>query len=145
MILEDPDEVLSLDQDEDLEPRVLEPEKHKELDLIMRVQDMPKGELSCPEFPHLILIENPSPEQNIASPSRVIASIMKWNPSEEEEKLIEDSKEAMRKIYDATCTLSDLRRAKRSDLIVYVLRLKAEGKESDKAIYDTETLHVISQ
>ena len=51
----------------------------------------------------------------------------------------------MRKIYDSTYTLSDLCRAKRSDLIVYGLRLKAEGKELDKTNYDTETLHVITQ
>ena len=51
----------------------------------------------------------------------------------------------MRKIYDATYTLSDLCRAQRSDLIVYGMRLKAEGKELDKTIYDTDTLHVIAQ
>ena len=51
----------------------------------------------------------------------------------------------MRKIYDATYTLNDLCRAQRSDLIVYGLRLKVEGKELDKTIYGAETLHVISQ
>ena len=51
----------------------------------------------------------------------------------------------MRKIDDVTYTLSDLCRAQRSDLIVYGLRLKVEGKELDKTIYDTETLHVIAQ
>ena len=95
----------------------------------MKVQDMPKGKLNCPEFPHLILIEDHNPDKDIASPSRVIASIMKEHPSKEEEKFIEDSKEAMRKKYDATYTQNDLCRAQRSDPIVYGLRLKAEGKE----------------
>ena len=67
------------------------------------------------------------------------------SPSEEEEKFIEDSKEAMTKIYDETYTLSALCRAQRSDLIVYGLKLKAEGKELEKTIYDTETLNVITQ
>ena len=51
----------------------------------------------------------------------------------------------MRKIYDATYTLSDLCRAQRSDLIVYGLRLKLQGEELDRTIYDTETSHVITQ
>ena len=51
----------------------------------------------------------------------------------------------MQKIYDATYTLSELCRAQRGDLIFNGLRLKVEGKELDKTIYDTETLHVITQ
>ena len=46
----------------------------------------------------MILIEDPNPDKGILSPSRVIATIMKERPSEEEEKFIEDSKEAMRKL-----------------------------------------------
>ena len=80
MTIEDPDDAFSLEQDDEFEPRALEPEEHQELDLIMKVQDMPKGKLNCPEFPHLILIEDPNPEKHITSPSGVIASIMKETP-----------------------------------------------------------------
>ena len=87
--IEDPEDSLSLNQDDEFEPRILDSEDHEEIDLIMKVQDMPKGKLNCPEFPHLILIEDPNPDNDVASPSMVIASIMKEHPSEEEEKIIE--------------------------------------------------------
>ena len=48
--IEDPDDSFLPDQQGDFDSRNLEPEEHEELDLIKRVQDMPKGKLSCPEL-----------------------------------------------------------------------------------------------
>ena len=125
--IEDQNYSFSTDQEGDFDSRNLEPKEHEELDLIMRVQDMPKRKLNCPEFPHLNTVEDPNPDKDITFPSRMIATIMKEQPSEEEEKFIEDSKEAMRQIYDTTYILRDLCRAQRSNLIG--CRLKVEGKE----------------
>ena len=57
--LEDSDYSSSMDLDSELEPGVFEHEEQEEIDLIMRVQEMPEQNLDYAEFPHLILNEHP--------------------------------------------------------------------------------------
>ena len=104
-----------------------------------------KGSVN-PKFPHLTIVEEHDKDSE-EPPSKVIASVFKSDEecSLEEKKLITDSKQVLRKLYDARNTTSDLARAQRSDLIVYGLRQKAEGLPLNKEVYDADALLVISQ